>query len=252
MQVRAEYNDGKRALAHPAVCRFLGDMLEVRSQDGDRLAVWTLDGIRADDPDTVPLRLRHTAYPGERLTVREASAVALLRERLAPIFARHRSRARKRWLLGTVAVWLLLVLGWSGFPLAVNAVAGMIPHGWERTMGEETRATVGRLISGAYDGDVPWRDSGPGFDALQEMVERLAGPDAGAGYRFDVSILDADMVNAFALPGGFIVVTTGLIRRCRTPDELAGVLAHEMAHVTERHNTRRLVRDQFYAFALKL
>jgi predicted Zn-dependent protease len=60
------------------------------------------------------------------------------------------------------------------------------------------------------------------------------------------------LVNAFALPGGFIVVSTGLIRQCRTPDELAGVLAHEMAHVTERHNTRRLVRDQFLEFVLKL
>ncbi|SBW09425.1 putative Peptidase family M48 protein [uncultured delta proteobacterium] len=260
MQLQAEFNDGVNALTHPAVCAFLGDMLEVRSLNGDKLAVWARDGVLADSPGKLPLRLRHTASAGERLVVRDDGAAALFREWLGPALARQRAKTRTRWILGTVTVWLLLALAWAGFPHAVNLVADMIPYRWERALGEQVRGTVGRALGETDGGDGPWRDAGPGYDALQELVARLAragdgaGDGAGdaAGYTFSVSVLDADLVNAFALPGGFIVVTTGLIRQCRTPDELAGVLAHEMAHVTERHNTRALVRDQFLAFALQL
>ena len=252
MHVQAEFNDGKSALTHPVLCGFLGEMLEVRSSGGDKLAVWSLGDIRAEAPGKTPLRLRHASNPGERLVVRDEAAVALFKEWLAPVFARRRAGTRARWILGTASVWLLLALFWVAAPYAVNRVADMIPYGWERTMGEETRDTVGHYLSGTYGGDAPWLDSGPGYEALQAMVARLEAADKKPAYSFDVSVLDADLVNAFALPGGFIVVTTGLIRQCGTQDELAGVLAHEMAHVTERHSTRRLVGDHFFAFVLKL
>lgn len=260
MQLQAEFNDGVSALTHPVVCAFLGDMLEVRSLKGDKLAVWARDGVLAESPEKLPLRLGHAASAGERLVVRDDAAAARFREWLGPVLARRRAKNRIRWMLGTVAVWLLLALAWVGFPHAVNLVADMIPYSWERALGEQVRGSVGRVLGETHGGDAPWRDSGPGYDALRELVARLTRPDNGAGngagdatgYTFSVSVLDAELVNAFALPGGFIVVTTGLIRQCRTPDELAGVLAHEMAHVTERHNTRALVRDQFLAFALQL
>jgi Zn-dependent protease with chaperone function len=250
--MEAEFNDGKSALPHPVICYFLGERLELRSPGGDRLAVWAREEILAESPGKKPLRLRRTANSGERLMVRDEAAVDRFKEWLAPVLARQRGIIRRRWLLGTAAVWLLLALAWLSFPYTVNFVADRIPYAWERAMGEEARGAVGRILSGTYSGDVPWRDSGPGYDALRELAARLAGADNAKGYSFSVSVLDADFVNAFALPGGFIVVSTGLIRQCRTPDELAGVLAHEMAHVTERHNTRRLVRDQFLEFVLKL
>jgi Zn-dependent protease with chaperone function len=251
MQIQAEFNDGRSALPHPVVCGFSGEMLILRSPDGE-LRAWARDDIRADSPKKRPLRLRLAADTGERLVVRDEAAIDRFREWLAPVLSRNRAGIRNRWLLGAAAVWLLLVLSWLAFPHAVNVVTSMIPYSWERAMGEQTRDAVGRLLSGTYSGDVPWRDSGPGYDALQELAGRLTGADGATDYAFSVSVLDAELVNAFALPGGFIVVTTGLIRQCRTPDELAGVLAHEMAHVTRRHNTRGLVRSQFLAFVLKL
>ena len=252
MRTEAEFNDGKSALPHPAVCYFLGERLELRSPGGDKLAVWARDDILAESPEKRPLRLRRSANGGERLVVRDDAAIDRFKVWLSPVLSRHRAKIRRRWLLGAVAVWLLLALGWLGVPYAVNFVADRIPYEWERAMGEEARGVVGRILSGVYSGDAPWRDCGPGYAALRELAARLENADDAGGYAFSVSVLDADLVNAFALPGGFIVVTTGLIRQCRTPDELAGVLAHEMAHVTERHNTRRLVRDQALAFVLKL
>ena len=61
-------------------------------------------------------------------------------------------------------------------------------------------------------------------------------------YPVDVSIAEIDMANAFAAPGGFIVVGNKLIAEMHTAEELAGVVAHEMAHIAERHPMSRVVR----------
>ncbi len=63
-------------------------------------------------------------------------------------------------------------------------------------------------------------------------------PETYRGYRF--LILDSDEINAFAAPGGFVFVTRGLLRLCRTEDELAAVLAHEVGHVQHAHGLRAI------------
>src|SRR6201998_458786 len=55
---------------------------------------------------------------------------------------------------------------------------------------------------------------------------------------FTIKVIDSDEVNAFALPGGFFYVNSGLILRAQEESELAGVMAHEISHVTARHGTR--------------
>jgi len=64
-----------------------------------------------------------------------------------------------------------------------------------------------------------------------------------------VKVIDSDEVNAFALPGGFMFVNTGLILRADTEAELAGVMAHELAHVAARHGTRQVTRGQIINLA---
>jgi predicted Zn-dependent protease len=57
-----------------------------------------------------------------------------------------------------------------------------------------------------------------------------------------VKVIDSEEINAFALPGGFLFVNTGLILKAETEAELAGVMAHEIAHVAARHATRQMSR----------
>src|SRR6202050_4061029 len=59
---------------------------------------------------------------------------------------------------------------------------------------------------------------------------------------FTIKVLDTEEVNAFALPGGFFFVNSGLILKTETEAELAGVMAHEIAHVAARHGTRQATR----------
>jgi predicted Zn-dependent protease len=72
------------------------------------------------------------------------------------------------------------------------------------------------------------------------MVARLT-PDSR--FQYDVHIAQDDTPNAFALPGGIIVVHTGLIAATKSAEELAGVLAHEVQHVERRHSLRRIIKD---------
>src|SRR6516164_7461453 len=59
---------------------------------------------------------------------------------------------------------------------------------------------------------------------------------------FTIKVIDSDEVNAFALPGGFFYVNSGLILRSQEEDELAGVMAHEISHVTLRHGTKQATK----------
>lgn len=63
------------------------------------------------------------------------------------------------------------------------------------------------------------------------------------GYRF--TVLDSDELNAFATPGGFVFITTGLLKQTQSEDELAGILAHEIAHVTLKHGLSSVNQSNF-------
>jgi len=82
---------------------------------------------------------------------------------------------------------------------------------------------------------------------VTEYVNRLiqiVANNSDAKVPFTIRIVDSDEVNAFALPGGFMFVNTGLIMKADNEAELAGVLAHEIAHVAARHGTRQATRGQ--------
>ena len=78
---------------------------------------------------------------------------------------------------------------------------------------------------------------------LGGLGERLAG-GRGARHDFEFFVIRDPSINAFALPGGFVGVHTGLINAADTESELASVLAHEIAHVTQRHIARMLSQQQ--------
>lgn len=81
---------------------------------------------------------------------------------------------------------------------------------------------------------------------LKRYVEALTKPlrdQVTSDFDFRFTVVDQPEVNAFALPGGFITVNRGLLENAASSTEIAAVLAHEMAHVTERHGTKRAARQ---------
>jgi beta-barrel assembly-enhancing protease len=82
---------------------------------------------------------------------------------------------------------------------------------------------------------------------IAEYVNRVGQNlvrNSDAKVPFTIKVVDAEDVNAFALPGGFFFVNSGLILKAESEAELAGVMAHEIAHVAARHGTRQATRGQ--------
>jgi predicted Zn-dependent protease len=94
--------------------------------------------------------------------------------------------------------------------------------------------------------------SGPQWEMVQRVVHRLVGAtrDAGKGFDWRVSVVESDQVNAFCLPGGKIVVYTGILPVANNEAFLATVLGHEMAHATSRHGAQRLFEQNLMQTAM--
>ena len=88
--------------------------------------------------------------------------------------------------------------------------------------------------------------SGPQADLVRRVASRLAPVTGDAARKFDwsVSLVDNPQINAFCLPGGKIVVYTGILRVTQNEAGLAAVMGHEMAHATARHGSQRMLQSK--------
>lgn len=117
----------------------------------------------------------------------------------------------------------------------VKKIAQQVPVSWEETLGDTAFTQIrvkGRLI------EDPQLQS-----QLEQITRPLVEAIPGERYRFKFHIMEDSQINAFALPGGNIVVHTGLLLNADSPEEIAGVLAHEMAHVTKQHGVRNIIES---------
>src|SRR6185437_9388631 len=156
-------------------------------------------------------------------------------ERAAEQVRQVRQRHRIVWSIVGGAL-LASVLGlWFGSDLLVEFAVDRIPIEWERKLGEST-----------YHDFLARQEvmkEGPAVATVNEITRRLAEQIPENPYTFDVTVVRSDIVNAFALPGGYIVVFTGLMKKAESPEEVAGVLAHELNHVLQRHGLERIVKQ---------
>jgi predicted Zn-dependent protease len=79
--------------------------------------------------------------------------------------------------------------------------------------------------------------------AVSVIGDRLEAGLKHSEYSYNFVVFDSKMINAFTVPGGNILISSGLIGFCDSPEELAAVMAHEMAHVEERHVVSRLIKE---------
>jgi predicted Zn-dependent protease len=109
---------------------------------------------------------------------------------------------------------------------------------------EDQEKSIGQQAAAEIDAQVPLINDAAINSYLTEFGTTLASrsDDRKRDWRFRV--VDSDVINAFALPGGFVYVNRGLIERAATSSELAGVLGHEISHVLLRHSAERLEKAQ--------
>jgi predicted Zn-dependent protease len=95
-----------------------------------------------------------------------------------------------------------------------------------------------------YDANTPAKLAFQNYvtDLAQEILADIPGDDK-PGYGFKFTIIDQDVQNAFAVPGGYVYIYTGIIKTMKDESELAGVLGHEIAHVTRHHYRDALAKQ---------
>lgn len=147
----------------------------------------------------------------------------------------ERSKYQRYVALGLLAFALLCVGAFYGVRAGAKHAVMALPVAIDKKLGDI--ASVGM---GSEGGRV---DDPVVVKAIEAMVQRLKPHASLEGLDFRVSVVDSTQVNAYCLPGGRIVVYTGLIKKAASPDEVAGVLGHEMAHATLRHSLERLAQS---------
>ena len=215
---------------------------------------WPMADLRAveDAADRLVLTIHHAGDLAEaRLRLSDPALIAWVRT-AAPDLRRRdvaagtlpRVALRVAVALGAVALILFVLL-----PAISDRLAAALPREQEVAFGRAVVRQMSELLGEGQAALVC--DSLTGAAALERMVARLTeGQDLG--YDLQVSVIDSPVVNAFAAPGGHVVILRGLLDEAESADEVAGVLAHEIGHVEARDATRLAFRAAGSAGILSL
>ncbi|HEX2188977.1 MAG TPA: M48 family metallopeptidase [Longimicrobiaceae bacterium] len=147
----------------------------------------------------------------------------------------HGSATLRRWARRLARALPLLVLG---------ACAGSIGVEEEEELGDSYAAEIGA--------QTPLIRDPAAVAELNRLGRALAARADSTGRRYDFHLVDSPEVNAFAIPGGHVYVNRGLVEAADELSELAGVLGHEIAHVTERHGLEQMEKRQGAGLLLTL
>lgn len=252
-RTEAQFFDGLTAGRHDVHVALSDDRmaLTITGDSLDAPLVWKLMDLRAlsDTADGARLTLTRLAPTDDeaprdpaRLIVLDPELIDWMHRTRPGLFRTelHPGTWRKIFAYtggaGVAAGLMLFVI----LPAMANTLARIIPVEREIAFGKTVTTQMERFLGGSGIGSLRC-DAPAGEAALQKMLARLTGPQ-DMQYDIALQVFDHGMVNAFAAPGGQVVILRGLLDEADGPDEVAGVLAHEIAHVENRDATRNALR----------
>ena len=201
-----------------------------------RIAVFDLEGLRVADwspnqffVENLGGRVRIVNAEDETISLEIVDPDGLRAARVFENRIADRNTLMIALMLATVGLCAVIYLC---IPLVSRVAATYVPYHWE----VKARPS---MIS-AFDEKFCEDKSG----SLQKMGQVLMGPDAEK-FPVEIKLIAASDINAFALPGGLIVMNSGLIDKADDVTEVAGVLAHEIQHVMQRHIMAELIQSSF-------
>lgn len=240
----ADFVAGERAVLTRVSVRLLADGLELVQPNGHSV-IWRWAELRAepDQADKDVLVISRSGDKVARLYLRDKNVEAQLRSSAPHLKKRDRAISISKlmtWAGGAAAsvAAIIFVL----VPMMAAQLAVMLPPEGEKALGDTTFEQIRYALDETGLVGTPICEAPVGNAAMRAMYDRL-NPSSDLPYDIQIHILDHDMVNAFALPGGRIVFFRGLIEQAENPEEIAAVLAHEVGHVVNRDPTRDALRS---------
>lgn len=197
---------------------------------------WDTAGLEVSfDSSLQSTRITSAKAPGSKLLIEGKDAMNFLQQAQAEQHKPwHKKQGTKNWvrslLILTGFLSLLVLAYFLAVPWLSEKLAGAVPA--------ETEAQFGNAV---YDALVLANEENKESSAaLNEFFSEMK---IKSDYNIRITVVNAEIVNAFALPGGNIVVYTGLLRQLQTYPELAALLSHEFTHVNNRHSTKSVFRQ---------
>ena len=244
LEAEARYFDGLSAQPRDVVICFGERSLVIMGFNDVVIAHWPLASLRA-----VGLRrdsavqLMPQQGSDERLTLSDRRMLSAIGEVCPDLHHRpvDRKGVRRAFLWAGAAVGSLALIVFVLVPMLAGQLALMIPPEREQQLGDAVVEQLQTLLSLGGGGRPAICDTPSGVAALDRMAARL-NADPRLPYPLRVGVLDHGMLNAIALPGGRILIFRGLLEAAGNPEEVAGVLAHEIGHVVSRDPTRTALR----------
>ena len=248
--IRGSYYDGRTSAQVPAECRVYDNgVVKIHSLTGDK-ALFSLSRFELTASARLANTARYLYFPdGQKFETEDNHAVddALRRFQKRPwLHAVHLLESRKRYIVFCLATMLAAMWGFThyGVPWSARIIAHHLPQSVVQKAGRQTLDMLDRSF---------WTPSQ--LDASQQERLRL---------HFQALILDHPNLNlqvqfrrggrlganAFALPGGTLILTDEMVRLAETSDELLAVLAHEAGHVRHRHSVQRIIQDSLLSFVI--
>jgi Zn-dependent protease with chaperone function len=245
----ATFFDGVTAARRRVRLALDADALRIADPRGEVLAVWPWNELEHVDAPAGVFRLGLVDAPRPaRLDVTDEALAHAIDLRSEPVDRTGGVRRRERvkvvaWALA--AIVSLVGLAVYAMPVIADRLAPDVPVSWEMRIGfasdRQIRATLDR-----NDPKRPFEcglraDEQAGLAAFSLMVSRI---ERASSLHVPVRarVVRMKQANAFALPAGYIYVYEGLIAKSEHPDELAGVIAHELGHVANRDGLRSMIQ----------
>lgn len=182
------------------------------------------------------LAFTHRKHQDSRLIIEEPELVAAVGRYAPDLLNRKKEGFRAARIAGVLAIGVIAVVTAIYFlvPPITDTLARIVPWSFEVEQ-QPKLAALEKVFGKRCAAELP-------NEILGGLTDQLLSV-SGFPHPIHVDVLDNKMNNAFALPGGRIVVMRGMIRKARTPSELSAVLAHEIGHVVNRDLTERWIRN---------
>ncbi len=241
------YSDGKTAAASDAELRFAAKGIEIKLPSRSIPLLWPYDSLTTAEPLSeyaIDALLGSSTSPGASLFATEGTFARRLATR-----APHLTAKAQRWRNARPWIAVTCLIAAIGVAISVlhlspsHAVATMLP--------DKARSKLGDHVIKSMTGERRVCDDPKGVAALKRLTDKLSKA-SGSSADFNVTVVDWGLLNAFAVPGERIITTRKLIAKAQGPDEVAGVLAHEMGHGLEMHPETGIVRAIGLSAAIEL
>jgi predicted Zn-dependent protease len=233
-----KYYDGKTSTPHTARAQANEHFISIAAPTLSGRIQWKISEtiVHQYPKDHLPAIIGNASSPDARLYIEDSLLFQQIQSALPKNWLQHIHLSPRTSIVWASAIAAIAVIGcvYVGFREASGWAAKLMPESWEHSLGDS--------VVNSMTEDRPICSGAEGRKVLEKTAQTLLGKK-WKNTPIDIVVIDdPEVVNAFAAPGGFIVLYSGLITTATHPDEVTGVMAHEIGHVIHNHPMQGVIQ----------